>query len=63
MVDKHDQGPKLVKMNLQHSQAQPYGICTHVISLIKTLYMWSTILKVFGKTWTLVDPNRRPPDL
>ena len=26
-------GPILVQINLQHSQAQPYGICTRVIYL------------------------------
>ena len=26
-------GPLLVQINLQHSQAQPYGICTRAINL------------------------------
>jgi hypothetical protein len=29
-------GPILVQINLQHSQAQPYGICTRVIYLTQT---------------------------
>ena len=29
-------GPILVHINLQHSQAQPYGICTRVIYLTQT---------------------------
>ena len=33
-------GPILVQINLQHSQAQPYGICTRVIYLTQIhLYM------------------------
>ena len=32
-------GPILVQMNLQHSQAQPYDVCTRVISLNHTLYI------------------------
>ena len=32
-------GPILVQINLQHSQAQPYGICTRVIYLTQTHYM------------------------
>ena len=28
--------PILVQINLQHSQAQPYGICTRVIYLTQT---------------------------
>ena len=31
----HD-GPKLVQTDLQHSQAQPYGVCTRVIYLTQT---------------------------
>ena len=30
------QGPILVQINLQHSQAQPYGICTRIIYLTQT---------------------------
>ena len=29
-------GPILLQINLQQSQAQPYGICTRVISLTET---------------------------
>ena len=54
----------LVHMNLQHSQAQPYGIFTRVIYLTQTyLYvehhaekqLVSTIFKVFGMTRSWVD--------
>ena len=40
MYTVHGQGVDLpfflVQINLQHSQAQPYGICTRVISLTET---------------------------
>ena len=39
---------KLIKfgwINLHQSQAQPYGICTCVIALTQTLYMWSITQK------------------
>ena len=32
-------GPILVQINLQHSHAQPYGLCTRVIYLTQTLHM------------------------
>ena len=58
------QGPILVQINLQHSQAQPYGICTRVIYLTQTHFFFifgashreavSTIFKVFGMTWPRV---------
>ena len=35
------QGPIMVQLILQYSQAQPYDICTRVISLSQTLYVWS----------------------
>ena len=38
-------GPILVQINLQHSQAQPYGICTRVIYLTQTHYMCSVTLR------------------
>ena len=31
-------GPILVQINMQHSQAQPYGICTRVIYLTQFTY-------------------------
>ena len=31
-------GPILVQINLQHSKAQSYGICTRVICLTQTHY-------------------------
>ena len=47
-------GPILIQINLQHSQAQPYGTCTRIIFLTQTHYMWtitrrrrSIIFKVF----------------
>ena len=50
-------GPILVQINLQQSQAQPYGICTRVIYLTHTHLCGashkeavSTIFKVFGMT-------------
>ena len=33
-------GPVLVQINLQHSQAQPYGICIRVIYLTQTHYLY-----------------------
>ena len=30
-----------VQMNLQHSQAQTYSICLHIIFLTQILYIWS----------------------
>ena len=42
---RFSQGPILVQINLQHSQAQPYGICTRVIYLTQTHYMWSITLR------------------
>ena len=38
---RFDHGPILVQINMQRSQAQPYGICTRVIYLTQTHYMWS----------------------
>ena len=50
-------GKILVQINLQHSQAQPCGICTRVIYLTQTHDMGashreavSTIFKVFSMT-------------
>ena len=50
-------GPILVQIYLQHSQAQPYGICTCVIYLTQFIICGashretvSTIFKVFGMT-------------
>ena len=51
-------GPTLVQINLQHSQAQPYGICTRVILPNSNSFICgashreavSTIFKVFGMT-------------
>jgi hypothetical protein len=34
---RFDHGPILVQINMQHSQAQPYGKCTRVICLLKLI--------------------------
>ena len=54
--------PKLVRINLQHCQSQPYGICTRVINLTQThLYVehhtemqLEPFFKVFGMSRPLV---------
>ena len=57
-----DHSPILVQINLQHSQAQPCGICTRVIYLTQTYLcgasyreVVSTMLKVFGMIRPCVD--------
>ena len=49
-------GPIFVLLNLQHSQAQPYGICTCIISITQSLYVWSMTL--FWKSLVLVSTAR-----
>ena len=38
-------GPILVQLNMQQSQAQPYGICTRVIYLTQTQCIYLTELE------------------
>ena len=42
-------GPIMVQINVQYSQAQLYGICTCVIYLTQTHYMYSTYH--YSKVW------------
>ena len=65
-------GPILVKINLQHSQTQPYGILyTRVICLTQThLYVehhtekqFVPFFEVFGMTRPRLDCSPRPPEL
>ena len=37
-------GPMLVQINLQHSQAQPYCVCTRVIYLTQTHYEYVCVI-------------------
>ena len=55
-------GPILVQIKLQHSQVQPYIICTCIIYLTQTHLFGaphreavSTIFKVFDMTWPRLD--------
>ena len=52
--------PILVQMNIQHSQAQLYSICTHGASHREAV---SNIFKVFGMTRPWVGYNTRPHKL
>ena len=56
-------GPILIQINLQNSQAQPYGICTGFIYLQKCGASHREAIKVFGMTRPRVDYNPRPPEL
>ena len=61
---RFEHGPILVQINLQHSQAQPYGICNRVIYLTQTHHIYVghhtekqlvQFLKSLGMTRSRVD--------